>query len=425
MKKKLTNNFGVKLLSLGIAIIFWIVIVNSEDPIESRTFRDIPVTVLNEEEVTEREKILEVIQGEAVDVEVEGRRSELDKLTEQDFYATADLSEVSFMDTVLIRVTVPSHPEIKVLNNGENIMKLIFDDYVTEWFSFKMNTIGEPMSGYYVGEALASPNIIQISGAKTVLDKIKEVALEVDVSGRSVDFTTTAVPVVYDMNGDVISSSKLQMQLESEAVTVNVPILASKELEIRVRTVGEVPEGYEILEENIAYQPETVLVAGTKEELDKLSSYITFVINVAGQTGTIEKNIPVLSELDSSLTSIRAIDTQMVAVTVRVTPYVEKELQIPVTKVDFKNLASGYSAQLVRKTDIPVTIRCRAARAPFVTVDYLNPYVDLEGLTAGTYQVELKLNPPAKLLWDEQTLLEVHIQKGVAVPLPLAAGEAE
>ncbi|MBQ9768223.1 MAG: hypothetical protein IJW37_08990 [Lachnospiraceae bacterium] len=420
MKKKLTNNFGMKLLSLGIAIVFWFIIVNSEDPIESRTFRDIPVTVLNEEQVTEREKILEVIEGDTVDVEVEGRRSELDKLTERDFYATADLSEVSFMDTVLIRVAVPSYPDVKVLNNGENVMKLIFDDYVTERFSFKINTVGEPMEGYYVGDALASPNIIQISGAKTVLDKVKEVSLEVDVSGRSVDFTTTAIPVVYDMNGDVISSSKLQMQLESEAVTVNVPILASKELDIRVKTVGEVPEGYEILEENIAYQPETVRIAGTKEELDKLSSYITLEIDVTGQIGTVEKNIPVLSELDSSLTSLRVIDTQMVAVTVRVTPYVDKELSIPTALIDLKNLADGYSAQLVRKVDVPVTVQCKSARAPFVTAEYLNPYVDLTGLTEGTYQVQLMMNPPAKVLWNEIILLDVYIQEGVPVTLPLA-----
>lgn len=420
MKKKLTNNFGMKLLSLGIAIVFWFVIVNSEDPIESRTFKDIPVTVLNEEQVTEREKILEVIEGDTVDVVVEGRRSELDSLTEKDFRATADLSEVSFMDTVLIRVTVPSHPDVKVLNNGENVLKLLFDDYVTERFSFKINTVGEPMAGYYVGDALASPNIIQISGAKTVLDKIKEVTLTVDVSGRSVDFITTAVPVVYDMNGDEISSSKLQMQLESERVTVNVPILASKELEIRVKTVGEVPEGYEILEENIAYQPETVLIAGTKEELDQLSSHITLEIDVSGQTGTIEKNIPVLSELDSSLTSLRVINTSMVAVTVRVTPYVDKELEIPVASIDLKNLEYGYSAQLTRKGNVPVKVQCKSARAPFVTAEYLNPYVDLAGLTEGTYQVQLMMNPPAKVLWNETILLEVIIQEGIPVTLPLA-----
>lgn len=411
MKKKLTNNFGVKLLSLGIAIVFWVVIINSQDPIESRIFRDIPVAVLNEEKVTEKEKILQVIEGDTVDVEVEGRRSELEDLVAGDFYATADMSEVSFMDTVLVRVSVPSHPDVKVLNDGENVMKLLFDDYVTERFSFRINTVGEAMEDYFVGDALASPNIIQISGAKTLLDKIKEVVLEVDVSGRSVDFTTTATPIVYDMNGDVISNSKLKMHMETEAVTVSVPVYPTKELKLQVKTVGEVPEGYEILEENIAFQPEKVLVAGTKEDLAQLSTTLELQVDVTGQTGTVEKNIQIIEELNDSLKSLRVVNTQMAAVTIRVTPYVDKTIEIPADKIELKNLSAGLTAELVRKTPVLVTIQCKAARAPFVTAEYLNPFVDLREFTEGTYQLQLEMAPPSRVQWNETILLDVIIRK--------------
>lgn len=418
MKKKITNNFGLKLLSLGIAVVFWMVIVNSQDPIESRTFKDIPVKILNEEKVTEREKIIAVIKGDTVDVEVEGRRSELEQLTEKDFEATADLLEVSFMDTVLVRANLPGHPNVKVLNNGENIMQLIFDDYVTRKFSFSIKTVGEPTAGYYVGDALASPNIIQISGAKTVLDKVREVSLEVDVSGRSVDFSTTAVPIVYDMNGDVVSSSKVEMQSDAKSIAVNVPILASKSVGIRVKTVGELTEGYEISQDNIAFQPESVLIAGTKEELNKLGSYITLEVDITGKTGTIEKNISVFSQLDDDLTSLRAVDTQMIAVTVTVTPFIERTLDIPAEQIALNNIEEGYAAKLLRKASVPVTVRCKSATAPYVTVEKLNPYVDLTGCTEGTYQLELKLNTTSGILFDQKVLLDVLVRKNDAVPLP-------
>lgn len=410
MKKRLMNNFGLKLLSLGIAVVFWFVIINSQDPVESKVFKNIPVTVLNEEQVLEREKVLEVISGETVDVVVEGRRSVLEQLTDADIKATADLSEVSFMDTVLIKTTVPAHSNVTVLNNGENVMKLLFDDYVTKRFSFKVDTVGEPMEGYYVGDALPSPNIIQISGAKTVLDKVKEVALKVDVSGRSVDFTTTAVPVVYDMNGDEIAASKLKMQTESEAVTVNVPILASKEMKLRVTTQGEVAEGYELLQKNIAFQPETVRIAGSKEDLDKLGYYLELEVDVTGQSGVIEKNIQISSVLDSTLTSLRVVGTQMAAVTVTITPYVERELEIPLSAIGFQNLESGMTAEFTQTDAIKVTVKCKTARAPLITVDYLKPYVDLEGLSAGTYSVPLCLELPSKVIWDGAMSVEVAIK---------------
>lgn len=411
MKKRLMNNFGLKLLSLGIAIVFWFVIVNSQDPVETKTIKDVTVKVLNEEQVLEREKVLEVISGDTVDVVVEGRRSVLEQLTEADIEATADLTEVSFMDTVMIKASVPSKPDVTVLNNGENVMKLLFDDYVTKRFSFRVDTVGEPMAGYYVGDALPSPNIIQISGAKTVLDKVKEVALKVDVSGRSVDFTTTAVPVVYDMNGDEIASSKLTMQVDSDAVTVNVPILASKDMRIRVVTVGEVEEGYELLTENIAFQPETVRVAGSKEDLDKLGYFLELEVDVTGQTGTIEKNIQISSVLDDTLTSLRVVDTQMVALKVNITPYVERELAIPVSAIELRNLGEGLVAEPVQHTDVAVKLRCKAARAPLITTEYLNPYVDLAGLAEGTYKVPICMELPSKVLWDEAIELEFTVKK--------------
>jgi len=411
MKKRVMNNFGLKLLSLGIAIIFWFVIINSQDPVESKTFKNVPVKVLNEEQVLEREKVLEVISGDKVDIVVEGRRSVLEQLTEADILATADLSEVSFMDTVLVKATVPSHPDVTVLNNAENVMKLLFDDYVTRRFSFKVDTIGETMSGYYVGDALPSPNIIQISGAKTVLDKIKEVVLEVDVSGRCVDFTTTAVPAVYDMNGDKIASSKLTMQVDSDAVTVNVPILASKEMKIRVTTVGELEEGYELLAENIAYQPEAVRVAGSKEDLDKLGYFLDLEVDVTGQTGVIEKNVQIESVLDDTLTSLRVVDAQMMAVTVTITPYVEREVVIPMSEIDLWNLGDGLTAELLQKEDIQVNLKCKNARAPLLTIDYLNPYVDMSGLTEGTYKLPLSLELPSKVIWGEEVELDVVVKR--------------
>ena len=172
MKKRLMNNFGLKLLSLGIAIVFWFVIINSQDPMEKRTIKDVPVKKLNEEMVLEREKVLEVLSGDTVDVIVEGRRSVVEQLTENDIEATVDLSEVSFMDTVLIKAAVPGHSDVTVLNNGENVMKLLFDDYVTRKFSFKVNTVGEPTTGYYVGDALPSPNIIQIWALQSLPDSM-------------------------------------------------------------------------------------------------------------------------------------------------------------------------------------------------------------------------------------------------------------
>ena len=52
MKKTLTNNIALKLISLFFAAIFWIVVVNVDDPEVTRSISGIPVIVLDEGVIT-------------------------------------------------------------------------------------------------------------------------------------------------------------------------------------------------------------------------------------------------------------------------------------------------------------------------------------------------------------------------------------
>ena len=81
MKEKLTSNIGLKLLSLFLATFLWLAVINSQDPIETVTFTNIPVTIINEDVLTEKDKIPEVVEGDKITVVVEARRKICDNLT--------------------------------------------------------------------------------------------------------------------------------------------------------------------------------------------------------------------------------------------------------------------------------------------------------------------------------------------------------
>ena len=55
MKKRLTNNFSMKIISFVLAILFWLVIASIEDP-ETTKNLTVPVTKINEELVRESDK---------------------------------------------------------------------------------------------------------------------------------------------------------------------------------------------------------------------------------------------------------------------------------------------------------------------------------------------------------------------------------
>ena len=176
MKKKLTNNLGLKILSLVIAFLMWLIIVNIEDPAITGTFEGIPVEVINEEALESEEKAYDVIGGDVVDIEVKGKRSIIEKLGRSSFKATADLSQLSIVNAVEINVSVPGYlDEVEITHQSVSTMKVSLEDVVTEQFRVDIIERGSLAEGYYINEKTARPNIMQVRGAESIINKIKEV----------------------------------------------------------------------------------------------------------------------------------------------------------------------------------------------------------------------------------------------------------
>jgi len=94
MRKKLTNNLGLKLLSLLFATIIWLIIVYTYDPASTATYV-LDVSILNEDAITSLNKVYEVIEGDQVTISVKGNTSLINSLKTSDFKATADISKLS------------------------------------------------------------------------------------------------------------------------------------------------------------------------------------------------------------------------------------------------------------------------------------------------------------------------------------------
>ena len=56
IKERVTHNFGLKVLSLVLAAMLWLVVINSQDPVETITFENIPVTIINEGSLIAKDK---------------------------------------------------------------------------------------------------------------------------------------------------------------------------------------------------------------------------------------------------------------------------------------------------------------------------------------------------------------------------------
>ena len=63
MKKSLMNKFTLKILSLLIAILIWLLVMNIENPSITQTYTDIPVTFVNESYIESMNNIALMVDG--------------------------------------------------------------------------------------------------------------------------------------------------------------------------------------------------------------------------------------------------------------------------------------------------------------------------------------------------------------------------
>ena len=68
------SNLSLKIASVIVAFLFWLVIINITDPTTSKTFHDIPVKILNENVITSANQVYEIEDGDTVQVTVKGKR---------------------------------------------------------------------------------------------------------------------------------------------------------------------------------------------------------------------------------------------------------------------------------------------------------------------------------------------------------------
>ena len=408
MKEKLTSNIGLKLLSLFLATFLWLGVINSQDPIETVTFTDIPVTIINKDALIAKDKIPEVVEGDKITVVVEARRKICDNLTRDNIVAVADFEKISLTDAVPIEVSVIGYAdrEVEIIRGMNQMMKLRLENSISKDFRVKLSTVGKTASGYVIGDMVASPNMIRLTGSETQINRIEEVVLLVQVDGMSKDSKVTGVPVIYDINGDAVNMNKVEMN--TEFVEVTIPILQTKQVKIYVEMIGEPAEGYEV--KNISYQPEEVIVAGTSSDLLRLGSALRYYCDINGINETIEKNIDISSLLDSSLDSLRVVDEEELAITVEFKEHMESSLDISKEDVEIRNLPKGMEAFIKSLTYDKVIIKGEEVRLNRLTLKALAPYINLSNYTtSGTYFVEVSFQNVTDLVLKNKIYAEIEV----------------
>lgn len=384
MKEMLTRNLNLKILSLLIAFIVWLIIINIEDPAIVGNFEGIPVTIINESALDEIDKVYDVVSGSVVDMEVKGKRSVIENLSRSDFVATANLEELSIVNAMEIKVSVPKYGnQVEIIDQSVSTMEISIEDLVTEQFRVDIVEIGTVKEGYYVDEKTASPNIVQVKGAESVISKIKEVVVEVNVSGADETFTVTEEQQVYDYNGTLIEPSKMEMNYNEFNITVN--LLETKTVKLFIELKGTPLAGYDYV--GFEYEPKEVEIAGSKEMLGKVP-HIKGEFNISGLYEDIEDEINITEFIKEDVILIS--ENQNVAIHVDFEKLEKKDITFPVSSIEVINLPEGKRVEFLDKELLIVGVTGLSSKTQRINRSNINPYIDLSNIVENRGYIPIK-----------------------------------
>lgn len=394
MKKMLTNNIGLKLLAVFAASLLWLIVVNIDDPVITKTFTGIPVTIINDEAITENGKVYTILEGsDTVSYTVRGNRKVVDGLRSTDFVAVADMEELIFLDTVPITITPTKNADKIDSVSQTQTLKVSIEDADTKQFPVTVVTYGTPAEGYAVGETKASPNSIKITGPVSVVKKVSQVKVELDVSNMNGNMEVQLQPKLYDSDGENVDAARITFS--NDGITVNMNMLRTKNVDLSFETEGTPEDGYEFV--GISYEPTTVTIAGTRTALAEISTIDVpkEAVNIDGATGDIEVVVDIREYLPET---VRLTDESYasVLVTVKIEKLTSKTLELPQTSIAILNLPEGLNMSYADAAPAKITVRGLGADMELLTIEQITAQLDLDNLAAGSHSVPLKIKVPEK-----------------------------
>lgn len=268
MKKRLMNNVGLKMLAFLSAFMLWFVVVNIDDPVTTKTYHNIPVSVINEEVLAEANQTYQIVDDtQLINVTVSAHRSVLNRIESGNIVAFADMKELTLNTQIPIEVIINGHEgDYESAVTSPRNLQVKLEEEQTKKFPIVPTTTGTVRDGYALGEIKAVPERVSIRGPLSVIGKISRVEAEVSVSGLSLDTVLPSQLVLYDDENNVIDQSLLTNNLGAEGVSVSVQLLNTKSIPLVFDESGiTVAEGYTFA--GLTYEPQEVQVSGVKEEL--------------------------------------------------------------------------------------------------------------------------------------------------------------
>ena len=406
IKTSLTNNVSLKIVAVIIAAIVWLAVVNINDPERTVVIYNVPVTITNEEAITDMNMVYYVESDQYIDITVSGKRSMVSSLSADDFKVTASLKEMSKVHAIPIEITPKNKSigrKITIVKQSQQMLNVSVEDIEKSKYNIEVEFGGTQTKGYAAANYSLSNDTVEVKAPTSTLDRIARVVATCNLDGQSKDFEQKCKLVLFDKRGNQIQGKNIELSIQK--VTVSVNMQKKKEVPVIVETAGEPALGYQM--DDTVLSMEKVTLVGSEDAIDNIES---LNVDKAIDISNASKNIVTKIDLSEYLPEGVSIDgDKTLTVTIGISKMSTRTISIDTSDITVQNQDENLQLSFPAKS-IKVEFRGDKSVLGDINPTDLNPSIDLSNCKKGTTNLPVSIDVPEGTELVEEITVKIKLK---------------
>lgn len=314
MRKIFSSNILLMVISLIAAIVLWTYIIVINDAPADKTFRDVPITTVNDNVFSDNGYCIERLSVLGANVRIEGSRRVMSNFDLGNIRATLDFSEIDLSKledgaTVTVNLNVESQYG-DVVGYTPSAVDVYVEKTKYKDVDVNCSSTGEVLSGYRHGDFTLSQSNIRIFGAQSNIDEVAYAGVNIDLINTNYSAYNQGVlsqecaVKLYDSSGQELPEREIRWIWNSN------PEITAECLLYKEKSVPIVPNRDGTLQGvTLSCEPETVTIYGDNSRLSETVNVLTQPITMSDfeKTGevTVKLNLPSWAKTVDDVTEVK------------------------------------------------------------------------------------------------------------------------
>ncbi|MBP1588491.1 MAG: hypothetical protein ILO53_08860 [Clostridia bacterium] len=290
-KSILSRRFVLIILSVLMAIVVWLLVMDATNPVTEMT---VSVDVVFENFSMPAQRQLSLVSELGVvnaEVKVSGRQSLINKLLPSDITVKADFSKIKDTGSTYLTVDPPvcSKMGIKIVDYYPKEFAVSYDRKMEMYLPVRLNySDGILKNGYEIISATTEPESIPVSGFATEIENLEYIVVNLseNISNESVDSDKTLTLIGRFMSN---TGADLTANFETEKITVKIDV--AKRVPVMYSVTGYPADDYFLAGE--ICDCEDVLLDGNTQDLLDIKFIDLGTIDISGITEDVVKTFKI------------------------------------------------------------------------------------------------------------------------------------